>query len=152
MQFLFFTQAARKIECSHKDFSYLQQKILNPMIKNSAIRIKPQKSLHIIIIKSIPIAKQNKAKPTIRFILPPKKAYITNNICLLSFVLHSSFQYGYSFSLFTEFPKISSISFSAAFTASSSFGASVSSSMLSFFAVNLFTKSGTISKIFVIPS
>ena len=107
-------------------------------------------------ITSIPIAKQNSANPIIRFMVPPKKAYI---IIIYAFLLRlytvfnkiralQATSISYS-DLFTESFSISSISFPAAFFAS---GSTVSTGSDLPLEVNLFTKSGTISKIFVTPS
>ena len=120
------------------------------------ININPKKRLWITSMTNIPIEKQNSANPIIRFIEPPKKAYI---IIIYAFLLYyytifsPSLCPRYSCSLFTESFKISSISLPAASFAfcSSSVGASLCA-VTSFFAVNLFTKSGIISRTFVTPS
>ena len=66
---------------------YLQQKMLYPINRNATIKMKPKKSLDIIIINSIPIANQNNAKPMIRFILTPKKHIL---LLIYAFSIHSS--------------------------------------------------------------
>lgn len=108
-------------------------------------------SFPIRSIKIIPREQQNSPKPQTRFISTHQQgAYIMINVCSLLlkcyasvlFCTYSSYS-SYSSDGLTASVKMSSISFAAFFSPS------LGSLSLD---VNLFTKSGTISKTFVIPS
>ena len=105
-------------------------------------------SLPIRSIKIIPREQQNRPKPQTRFISTHQQgAYIMINICSLLLKCYASALFctysSYSSDGLTASVKMSSISFAAFFSPS------LGSLSLD---VNLFTKSGTISKTFVIPS
>ena len=105
-------------------------------------------SFPIRSIKITPREQQNSPKPQTRFISTHQQgAYIMINICSLLLKCYASVLFctysSYSSDGLTASVKMSSISFAAFFSPS------LGSLSLD---VNLFTKSGTISKTFVIPS
>ena len=102
-------------------------------------------SFPIRSIKIIPREQQNSPKPQTRFISTHQQgASIMINVCSLLLKCYTSVLFcTYSSDGLTASVKMSSISFAAFFSPS------LGSLSLD---VNLFTKSGTISKTFVIPS
>ena len=144
----------------HRERISQQQNRLYP--SNSRIKIIniPSTSLGRKIIIAIPTAIQNKIKPISRFMLSPEtRAYIiTTNICSGSW-FHTVYSYISFICRFSGLPNACAVysatfNFSAKSRAAAFFAASSASvvSFSVFLLVNLFTKSGTISRILVILS